>query len=63
MGALVRRRRPRGCAQLLADAGVAVDYRSFETMGHSMHGQDPKLFVDTVVDWATGLVDRAGPPA
>jgi hypothetical protein len=21
-------------------------------MGHSMHGQDPKLFVDTLVEWA-----------
>ena len=40
---------------LLGEAGVAVDYRSFEQMGHSMHGQDPKLFVDTVVDWASGL--------
>jgi hypothetical protein len=28
-----------------------VDYRSFETMGHSMHGQDPQLFTETVADW------------
>jgi hypothetical protein len=40
---------------LLGEAGVAVDYRSFEQMGHSMHGQDPTLFTDTVVDWASGL--------
>jgi pimeloyl-ACP methyl ester carboxylesterase len=39
--------------QLLGEAGVAVDYRSFEQMGHSMHGQDPQLFTDTLVDWAT----------
>jgi pimeloyl-ACP methyl ester carboxylesterase len=36
---------------LLDEAGVDVDYRSFETMGHSMHGQDPQLFTETVVDW------------
>lgn len=37
---------------LLAEAGVPVDSRSFEKMGHSMHGQDPRLFTDTLVDWA-----------
>jgi pimeloyl-ACP methyl ester carboxylesterase len=40
---------------LLEEAGVAVDHRSFETMGHSMHGQDPQLFTDTLVDWVTNL--------
>ena len=39
--------------ELLAEAGVPVDYRSFERMGHSMHGQDPKLFVDTLIDWSS----------
>ena len=42
--------------ELLAEAGVEVDYRSFEKMGHSMHGQDPKLFTDTVVDWASKIL-------
>jgi pimeloyl-ACP methyl ester carboxylesterase len=37
--------------ELLAEAGVEVDYRSFDAMGHSMHGQDPQLFTDTLVDW------------
>jgi hypothetical protein len=37
--------------ELLGEAGVAVDYRSFDTMGHSMHGQDPQLFAETLVDW------------
>lgn len=37
----------------VGDAGIEVDYRSFETMGHSMHGQDPQLFTETVVDWTT----------
>jgi pimeloyl-ACP methyl ester carboxylesterase len=41
--------------ELVAAAGQEVDYRSFPTMGHSMHGQDPKLFVDTLVDWAAKL--------
>ena len=41
--------------ELLAEAGVDVDYRSFETMGHSMHGQDPELFVDTLTDWSSPL--------
>ncbi len=41
--------------ELLGEAGVAVDYRSFEHMGHSMHGQDPQLFTDTLVDWATSV--------
>ncbi len=37
--------------EILGAAGVSVDYRSFEAMGHSMHGQDPTLFVDTLLDW------------
>ena len=43
---------------LLAEAGTAVDYRSFETMGHSMHGQDPDLFTKTLVDWIGSLASR-----
>ncbi len=41
--------------ELLRAADVEVDYRSFEAMGHSMHGQDPKLFTDTLVDWSSKL--------
>ena len=41
--------------ELVTAAGQAVDYRSFPTMGHSMHGQDPKLFTDTLVGWAAAL--------
>jgi pimeloyl-ACP methyl ester carboxylesterase len=40
---------------LIESAGGAVDYQSFPTMGHSMHGQDPRLFADTVVRWAATL--------
>lgn len=39
--------------ELLAEAGIDVEYRSFETMGHAMHGQDPQLFTDTLVDWTS----------
>jgi pimeloyl-ACP methyl ester carboxylesterase len=39
----------------LGSAGVAVDYQSFPTMGHSMHGQDPRLFADTLARWAVEL--------
>ena len=41
--------------ELVAGAGQRIDYKSFPTMGHSMHGQDPKLFRDTLVEWASGL--------
>lgn len=41
--------------ELIGAAGQSVDYRSFPTMGHSMHGQDPKLFCDTLVEWAAKL--------
>ncbi len=39
--------------ELLGETGVAVEYRSFETMGHSMHGQDPQLFAETIADWVS----------
>jgi pimeloyl-ACP methyl ester carboxylesterase len=37
--------------QLVEGAGQTVEYRSFPTMGHAMHAQDPKLFTDTLVEW------------
>jgi pimeloyl-ACP methyl ester carboxylesterase len=40
---------------LIEKAGQPVTYHSFPKMGHSMHGQDPKLFTKTVVDWAAML--------
>ena len=42
--------------ELLAEAGVAAEYLSFESMGHSMHGQDPRLFTDTLVEWTSKQV-------
>jgi pimeloyl-ACP methyl ester carboxylesterase len=41
--------------ELIGAAGQPLDYRSFPTMGHSMHGQDPQLFADTLTDWTTTL--------
>lgn len=38
--------------ELVGGVGQQIDYKSFPTMGHSMHGQDPKLFRDTLVEWA-----------
>jgi pimeloyl-ACP methyl ester carboxylesterase len=40
---------------LLTDAGVDVTYRSFPDVGHSMHGDRPALFVETVRTWVEGL--------
>jgi len=40
---------------LIEAAGQPCDYRSFPQMGHSMHGQDPQLFADTLAGWAAGL--------
>jgi len=46
--------------ELVAAAGQPIVYRSFPTMGHSMHGQDPKLFRDVLVEWVATLGrDRA----
>jgi len=40
---------------LLREAGVRVDYRSFPDVGHSMHGEKPDLYVDTLLDWVKSL--------
>ena len=40
--------------QLIEGAGQRFDYRSFPTMGHVMHAEDPALFTETVVQWAFG---------
>jgi len=40
---------------LLAAADVAVDYRSFPEVGHSMHGDRPELYVETVLDWIKSI--------
>ena len=40
---------------LLRGAGVPVEYRSFPDVGHSMHGDRPDLYVDTILEWAKSL--------
>ena len=40
---------------ILAAANVSVEYRSFPTVGHAMHDENPQLYVDTVLDWAKTL--------
>ncbi len=40
---------------LLTGAGVRVDYRSFPDVGHSMHGDRPELYVETLLDWVGGI--------
>lgn len=39
----------------VGETGVPVDHRSFESVGHSMHGDDPELFVATLTDWIDTL--------
>ena len=40
---------------LVRSAGQRITYRSFPMMGHSMHGQDPKLFADTLIEGFAGF--------
>ena len=41
--------------ELLREAGVTVEYRSFPTVGHSMHGTEPDLYVETLLEWVVTL--------
>lgn len=50
MGAMSDRQAQR-VRDLLAEAGIPVEYRSFPEMGHAMHAQDPKRYVATVLEW------------
>jgi pimeloyl-ACP methyl ester carboxylesterase len=40
---------------LIAAAGQLVEYRSLPEMGHSMHGQGPKLFTEILTGWVASL--------
>jgi hypothetical protein len=42
--------------KLIEGAGQRFEYRSFPQMGHSMHGQDPALYVATLREWTRTLV-------
>jgi pimeloyl-ACP methyl ester carboxylesterase len=41
--------------ELVTAAGQSFDCKSFPTMGHSMHAQDPRLFTTTLAEWAAKL--------
>jgi pimeloyl-ACP methyl ester carboxylesterase len=41
--------------ELVARAGYPIDYRSFPRMGHSMHGEDPKLFTELLIEFEAKL--------
>jgi hypothetical protein len=41
--------------ELVRAAGQAFDYTSLPTMGHSLHGQDPRLFTTILGEWAAKL--------
>ncbi len=47
MGAASDRQAGSAC-QLMRSAGQRIEYRSFPTMGHGMHGQGPQLFAQTL---------------
>lgn len=40
---------------LLTAAGVTVEYRSFPEVGHSMHGDRPDLYAETLLAWVRSL--------
>jgi pimeloyl-ACP methyl ester carboxylesterase len=41
--------------ELVSQAGQSIDYRSFPQTPHSMHGADPKLFTQLLVEFAGKL--------
>ena len=41
--------------ELVSGAGQQIDYRSFPQMPHSMHGTDPKLFTQLLVEFEAKL--------
>jgi pimeloyl-ACP methyl ester carboxylesterase len=45
--------------QLIQAAGQAIEYQTFPTMPHSMHGTDPELYVRVVSEWAARLPSEA----
>jgi pimeloyl-ACP methyl ester carboxylesterase len=45
----------RRICELVSRAGQTIDYRSFPQMPHSMHGTDPKLFTQLLVEFAAKL--------
>ncbi|CAN3129602.1 alpha/beta fold hydrolase [Mycobacterium sp. smrl_JER01] len=41
---------------LVRGCGQDITYLSFPDMGHSMHGQDPALFAETLIQWSAAVL-------
>jgi pimeloyl-ACP methyl ester carboxylesterase len=54
LGAATDLQARRAC-ELVSAAGQPIDYRSFPRMPHSMHGEDPKLFTELLVEFEAKL--------
>ncbi|MGN9787889.1 hypothetical protein ACTMTF_41155 [Nonomuraea sp. ZG12] len=54
IGALSDRQAARA-RELITQADQPVDHRSFPRLGHAMHTEDPKLFAETLSEWAATL--------
>ena len=54
MGALADVQGERAQA-LLREAGVDVEYRSFPSAAHSLHGTQPDVYVDALLEWLANL--------
>jgi pimeloyl-ACP methyl ester carboxylesterase len=48
----------RRVCELVSQAGQTIEYRSFPQMPHSMHGENPKLFTQLLVEFDTKLRAR-----
>ena len=46
--------------ELVSLAGQTIDYRSFPKMPHAMHGEDPKLFTQLLLEFSSSLKLGAG---
>jgi len=46
---------------LITAAGQPCTYRSFPESGHSLHGENPELFTETLVGWAADAVQDRSP--
>ena len=47
--------RPSGCRTSSPAPASPSTYRSFPDVGHSMHGDKPDLYVETLLDWVKSL--------
>ena len=55
LGAMTDQQAAAGAGPPHAARACTVEYRSFPDVGHSMHGDEPDLYVDTLLDWVKSL--------